>query len=63
MTPERCREAALLPSSGEGISINTVCCSAAVIGTKRMLGRLTVSQLAAASTLLSLLPRLTYGLT
>ena len=41
---------------------STACCSSVLIGTKRMLGRLTTSQIASAS-LPSFLPFLRYGAT
>ena len=43
-------------------SISTACCSAVLIGTKRMLGRVTALQIASALAA-SVLPRLTYGFT
>ena len=39
-------------------NINTACCSAGLMGTKRIVGRVTASQIAAAS-VASVLPRLT----
>ncbi len=43
-------------------SASAACCSVDFTGTKRMLGRVTASQMAAAS-FASVLPRFTYGFT